>query len=606
MTMPPQLAAYLHPGDWVRLLAGPILDKELRVASRRRRQYVFRTAYLAVLAAFVACVWEITVGRQTGGAWSVSHMAQVGQTVLLALVWFQFIVLVLVSVVLLSDAIGEEVRRRTLGVLLSTPITSLQVVVGKLGAGMVQVGLLVAISLPLLAVVRVFGGVPWEFVAAGLSLTLATSLMAASLSLYLSIGARPAYAVVLLSLVVLVVGLYVIPLLVTVAATGPSLSGDREITAFLAYVAPLVSLADCSSTLVSPNMRFAAGPSAYWWACGISVAASALLVGLAARKVRRVALRLMSGEGAGKAVVTGQAPGVGGPQAEAGAAVRRVTGSPVAWRELRTHLTMRPAMAGCLGCLVFGGIVLAVMWTSDGLQRDFSLHPLFLCLFVIAGTLATLVTAATGIASEKEAGTWPILLATPLTARDILAGKLVGVLRRSAPAWAFLAAYVPFFAFFRQTPPVVVLLIGLIALGMAAFAAGSGLFIGVMVRRTTTAVALNLCVAAVLWIAAPYVLATLDEGGSGEDRPLALAARVVNPLGTVALVAVGDPTTAFRTGLVYPVQVKYLAEYQLYPRSKNRSALETLGVVFFAAVAHAAVGLYLAAMAGVKLRRRIT
>ena len=40
-------------------LTGPIFDKELRVSSRRRRNYVLRSAYLLVLVVFVVGAWSI-------------------------------------------------------------------------------------------------------------------------------------------------------------------------------------------------------------------------------------------------------------------------------------------------------------------------------------------------------------------------------------------------------------------------------------------------------------------------------------------------------------------------------------------------------------------
>ena len=38
-------------------LTGPIFDKELRVASRRRRNYVLRSVYVLVLVFFLAFTW---------------------------------------------------------------------------------------------------------------------------------------------------------------------------------------------------------------------------------------------------------------------------------------------------------------------------------------------------------------------------------------------------------------------------------------------------------------------------------------------------------------------------------------------------------------------
>ena len=66
---------FLFGGDLVRRLAGPILDKELRVASRRRRTFALRLAYLLLLGAFAVFVWTEAVAGGRFGAYSIMQMA---------------------------------------------------------------------------------------------------------------------------------------------------------------------------------------------------------------------------------------------------------------------------------------------------------------------------------------------------------------------------------------------------------------------------------------------------------------------------------------------------------------------------------------------------
>ena len=74
-------------------LTGPIFDKELRVSSRRRRNYVLRSVYVLLLRLFIIYAWLVTVrfGAGTGGVFQVSRMARVGKSVITAIIWFQFI-----------------------------------------------------------------------------------------------------------------------------------------------------------------------------------------------------------------------------------------------------------------------------------------------------------------------------------------------------------------------------------------------------------------------------------------------------------------------------------------------------------------------------------
>jgi len=178
-------------------LTGPIFSKELRVSSRRCRNYVLRFLYLSLLTGLLGMVWLALIERGGSGLFRASRMAEAGKMVIVCTVWFQFCVTQLVAVVMLSTSISDEVYNRTLGLLMTTPISAFQIVMGKLLSKLLQLILLLAISLPVLAVVRVFGGVPWGYVVSSLCVTLTTMIFFGSLSLLFSVFTRRAYIVIM-------------------------------------------------------------------------------------------------------------------------------------------------------------------------------------------------------------------------------------------------------------------------------------------------------------------------------------------------------------------------------------------------------------------------
>ena len=114
-------------------LTGPIFDKELRVSSRRRRNYALRSVYIALLTIFVAFVWLQQAQRVVSfGAYTSSRMAEAGKSIVATIVKFQFYAIQLLAMIMLSSSISDEIYRRTLGLLMSTPISSMQIVMGKL------------------------------------------------------------------------------------------------------------------------------------------------------------------------------------------------------------------------------------------------------------------------------------------------------------------------------------------------------------------------------------------------------------------------------------------------------------------------------------------
>ena len=133
-------------------LIGPIFDKELRISSRRRRNYVLRTVYLVLLLIFISIVWvnlDLTASTSTGVS---QRMAEAGTRVVSMIVMFQFVALQLLAITMLSTAINEEIAHQTLGVLMTTPINSFQIVMGKLLSKVCQLLLIAGITVPILAI----------------------------------------------------------------------------------------------------------------------------------------------------------------------------------------------------------------------------------------------------------------------------------------------------------------------------------------------------------------------------------------------------------------------------------------------------------------------
>jgi ABC-2 type transport system permease protein len=416
-------------------LAGPIFDKELRVASRRGLTYLLRFVYIGLFSLFVISIWlpAIYVPRSpTSSALSASQMGAGAIYIVLSTVWFQFLASQILAVVLLSGAIGSEIRKGSLDALLVSPISSLQIVLGKLASGLLQVFLLLAISLPLLALVRVFGGVPWSGVVVSLCIAVTAAIVAGSLSLFLSdVGNWNAVIGRALSWLLLV--WVIIPAVGWISHNSVGYFHSSMWLTALYLSNPVYVLVEQSRALLYPGLRLAF-PLHYWpLHCLAMLAAAAIILLLSARRVRRVAL----------------APVPGGNEAKRGAAgptvwdrlsrraVRRVTGSPIVWREMKRPILHRgrrgvvqAILMASVGCVVAGALGYlfirmpesigpACIAFAAGLQLAFS-------LFVALGS-------ASAITREKEARTLPILLTIPYEGGNILKEKTIGILRRHLP-----------------------------------------------------------------------------------------------------------------------------------------------------------------------------
>ena len=165
--------------------------KELRGRVRGRRAFVVLTFYLLFLALF-AWAWELVAERTyvqnaslQGGAAAFAS-AQVGQEVFGALVLVETLLVVFLAPAFTSGAISLEREKQTLEMLAATPISSLAIVVGKLLSALAYVFLLIAASIPLTAIVFVFGGVAPDDVVRAYVVLVVSALGLGSLGLFIS------------------------------------------------------------------------------------------------------------------------------------------------------------------------------------------------------------------------------------------------------------------------------------------------------------------------------------------------------------------------------------------------------------------------------------
>jgi len=493
-------------------LTGPIFDKELRVSSRRRRNYVLRFLYVALFTCLMMIVWTDVVSRSASSVYQASRMAEAGQAVLIAVVWFQFIAAQAVAAVMLSTSISDEIYSRTLGTLMTTPIGSLQIVLGKLLSKLLQLLLLLAITLPMLAVVRVFGGIPWDYLACSLCVTLTTIVFVGSLSLFFSIFTRRAYAVIIAAILAISLLFALLPF-ISIILLHRVISEGRLVDLF-SYVNPYFVTAKATEALtMAGSMRFVAWPAH----CIIALGASALLLLLATVLVRRAALRQATGQtGLWSHRRSVLSPAGEGFEAQA----RRVVGPPVLWKERRSPLLGRRKLGMIIGLLLGLGL-LTLTYVMLGMERvldDEGVQIGYVVVFLSLGLLFTAVLPATCITSEKESQTWSLLLLTTVSNWEIVWGKFLGTLRRCLPAWTPLLVHVGVFTAFGIIHPIGAIQLAILVAWIAIFLSGSGLYFSTRFRHTTTAVIANISLAAGLWAIVPLLLgiALTGAGAPGE------------------------------------------------------------------------------------------
>lgn len=499
-------------------LTGPIFDKELRVSSRRRRNYVVRFVYLALLTILLVLFWLETVHyRSSSALYIASRMARAGQTIIMFIVWFQFCATQVLALVMLSTSISDEIYHRTLGLLMTTPVNSFQIVMGKLFSKLLQLILLLAISLPILAIVRVFGGVPWDYVISSLCITLVAAIFVGSVSLFFSIFSRRAYAVIIMGTLTLGALFAVLPF-ITALLVHPVVS-ERAFFSGLSYLNPYVLLFFTTESMMSPRMGGWMLPAPWLLHCGIMLAGSIAVLLTSVVLVRKTALRQATGQLGEWARRASSADSDLADQTHAAALPKRVKGPCVLWKELKSPVFGRHKVAAAAATAV-GMVLLLITYALCARERildEEEIHMLYVIIFLGLGMLFTIIVPATCITSEKESHSWPLLLATPLGNWQIVLGKFIGGLRRCLPIWVLLFGHLVVFSLAGVFHPVALIQMAILASWVALFLSSGGLYFSSRFKHTTTAVIVNLALAGVIWGLVPLLMLLALEAGDMSD-----------------------------------------------------------------------------------------
>jgi ABC-type transport system involved in multi-copper enzyme maturation permease subunit len=447
-----------------------IVRLELTRLARRSSHYAAR-AGLALLTLYVsgaiAYCGTSVMSRPNGLRLEavLIHGPEIAERALLELTWAQMVAILLLVPGLAAASIAEEDRRGTLEGLLTSRLSAGAIVVGKLAARLVVVAMIVAVGMPLVVPAVLMGLLGPMLLARASGMLAALGFFVAALAL-LAAAAIPRPRTAITAAYILVAAWLVVPIWLMPAVRG--LTGPWAWVKGLTECALLSHPSEAALGLSIPWTRLYGDPSTNigWIWLGLSrlyvePSGWGLIWGALPRTFARVAGTLaLAGLlclGAAALVVRPRRLGLRYSQAtrKVTASTHRraqdTTGAPIGddamlWKE-KTAGSHRLRPAVTLGIAVLLAVILArlavpvrdafVEWSALWLssessvvrrwQLNESLRSISAALYLV-GLVVVASAAATSVAGERERGTWPALLASPLEGREVAFAKVFGVL----------------------------------------------------------------------------------------------------------------------------------------------------------------------------------
>ena len=493
---------------------GPIFGKELKTTARRKRTYVLRVGYLLLLLLVLLAVFSTFRGSTHETAASrQQRLAEMGYAFFSAFGMFCILTLAAIGPMLTATCISSERLGKTLPILLTTPLSTWSIVSGKLSSRLLVAFTLLGLSLPLLAVVRLLGGVELGQMSAAVALAAATVTFTASVGLvFSSLVTRP-YSAVLLSYAALLLFYLLLPWAVGTMALDRAGPPPEWAGVLLTTANPIYAM----MTLIEPRVGAILGGHP-WWLCAATHAALAvvnlILASLILRNrahavetADRDALRPTPADARPHSEATPR-PSSAAPTARS---ARTFGTNPILRRELSRPIfprtwQRRTAVAATIAMLL---LTYAMVGPSD--LEFASTHRAYAIILHGLLAMSVCVVAGNAVASEKESDTWNILLATPLTGQQVVWGKAMGLMRRFLWPMLLFTAHFGFFCLFDAiTLGSFLTAVWIIATFNLPWVA-TGLWLSTCLRSTTTAALLNLAMPLALYLLVPMLAMLVND-----------------------------------------------------------------------------------------------
>jgi ABC-type Na+ efflux pump permease subunit len=442
----------------------PILNRELITATRKTRLWANRGFLAGTLLTVVLATFGARYYWDRGHVSGHVTMARVAfQAFLWMLVAHMVAILGVLTRAALSIALEKD--RRTLDFLLATRLTNAEIVLGKLAACMAILVADIAVGLPIMLLMIPLGGIDLWLILLAYAGLMTTAFFIIALAIWVSSSAsesRRAASTSVLAMVAWLIG----PLFVSLVFTRVVIRLPELVLTVNAWI--------LTSSPMGLMVKIGGGvtpSSGLWdavaWMSGLQVAGGTLLVIWAIAHLRSANRMNVSGDSRSLAARLTRPGWRWRPRPPVG-------DDPILWREMNLArggfldnvigLLFSLGMFGILGYATyfFARPALIEVWRhgySSGItsaeRPDWNLlirffmpgygvnsptdvartelnlflrHTTTTLIFII--TLVAAGMASEAIISERSRETWDSLIATPLTARDILRSKMLAALWR--------------------------------------------------------------------------------------------------------------------------------------------------------------------------------
>jgi ABC-type transport system involved in multi-copper enzyme maturation permease subunit len=196
---------------WRLIPANPILLRVVESGGKRRRDLFIRCGYLGLLV-FLVIFSLMSSGSSTAGT-DLSALAKESAAIFQRMSYLQLGLVSLLAPIFTAGAITQEKDSQTYDILLSTPLTNGQIVLGSLLSRLFFVVALLISGIPVFSITQIFGGVAIKSIVQSFGIAAATAFVTGALAMAIAVfkvGTRRTIFSFYLFIVIYLVGGYLL------------------------------------------------------------------------------------------------------------------------------------------------------------------------------------------------------------------------------------------------------------------------------------------------------------------------------------------------------------------------------------------------------------
>src|SRR4051812_35479445 len=170
---------------WRLVPANPILVRVVQAGGKRKRDLLIRCAYLGILLFLVIFLLLQSAGSLANA--SLSDLSKQSSEIFYYMSYVQLGLVALLAPIFTAGAITQEKDSQTYDILLSTPLTNGQIVLGSLLSRLFFVVTLLISGIPIFAITQIFGGVAISSITLSFLIACATAFVTGALAMAIAV-----------------------------------------------------------------------------------------------------------------------------------------------------------------------------------------------------------------------------------------------------------------------------------------------------------------------------------------------------------------------------------------------------------------------------------